>query len=85
MNDDELQTGQALPLQKTASGQNPRQSHQHAHLHAHVWLEEEKRKLGHPQTNPRKSDSVSPDDEKSVQEKETSSWYASWLVCRSSH
>ena len=48
-------------------------------------LEEEKRQLGHPQTNPRKSDSTSPDDEKSVQEKETSSWRASWLVCRSSH
>ena len=67
----------------TADGHNPRWNHQHAHLHAHVWLEEKKRQLAHPQTNPRKSDSASPDDAKSVQEKETSSWIASWHVCRS--
>ena len=77
MTDDELQTGQAFPLQKTASGQNPRKNHQYAHLHAHAWIKEEKRQLDLPQTNPRKSDSASPDDVKSVQKKETSFWIAS--------
>ena len=79
--DDELQTGQALPLQKTASGQNPRKNHQYAH----AWIEEEKRQLDLPQTNPRKNDSASPDDVKSVQKKETSFWIASWHACRSYH
>ena len=51
--------------------------HQQAHLHAHVQIWEERHQLGLPQTNLKKSDSVSPDDEKNVQEKETSSWLSS--------
>ena len=80
--DDELQTGEAHPLQKTAtpqdeaSGQNPRKSHQYAHLQAHAWNGKEKCQLGHPQTNLWKSDSASPDDAKSCQKKETFLWSA---------
>ena len=55
------------------------------YLQAPAQIGEERHRLGLLQTNLKRSDSVSPDDEKKVQEKETSSWLSSSNVCRSHH